>query len=295
MIVFQIGLKPSMIVHQHTEHNTTKTNPFRLGKLCLMLILLPAILGCTLTEQALPSIPETLSPLMTYAVVNAFPHDPGAFTQGLLYHDGYLYESTGLYGASSLRKVELETGFVLQQITLPDIYFGEGLTLWEDTLLQLTWQEQPGFVYALEDLTLLGQFSYPTEGWGLTHDGARLILSDGSHWLYFLDPDTFEILDQVEVTYQGQPVARLNELETIYGEIFANIWLTDDLVRIDPATGEVIGWIDLSGILPDEYRTEATDVLNGIAYDPEGKRLFVTGKRWPLLFEIRLVPQNNAP
>jgi glutaminyl-peptide cyclotransferase len=158
------------------------------------------------------------------------------------------------------------------------------------TLLQLTWREGAGFIYDLDGFSLVGQFTYPTEGWGLTNDGERLIMSDGSQRLYFLHPGTFEVIGQVEVTYQGNAVRRMNELEYIHGEVYANIYLTDDIVRIDPATGEVKGWIDLSGILPEELRSADTDVLNGIAYDPEGDRLFVTGKFWPRLYEIRLVP-----
>lgn len=231
---------------------------------------------------------------MTYEVVNVFPHDPQAFTQGLIYHNGYLYESTGLYGESSLRKVDLETGEVLEQVDLPSNYFGEGLTLWGDTLLQLTWLEETGFIYDLEDFSLLGQFTYPTEGWGLTHDGGRLIMSDGSSQLYFLDPINFQNIGSIEVTYQGETIDRLNELAFINGEVFANIWQTDDIVRIDPETGVVTGWIDLRDILPDKLRTPTTDVLNGIAYDPEGDRLFVTGKNWPTLYEIRLVPMISA-
>jgi glutaminyl-peptide cyclotransferase len=256
----------------------------------VLIILMAAVLWGRWSPVSAPSIPETLSPYMTYEVVNAYPHDPAAFTQGLIYHDGYLYESTGLYGESSLRVVELETGKVLQQVDLLPQYFGEGLTLWEDTLVQVTWREGTGFVYGLDTFSLFRQFTYPTEGWGLTHDGERLIMSDGSHRLYFLDPEGLQIVSQVEVIYQGQPVERLNELEYIQGEVYANIWLTDEIVRIDPATGIVQGWIDLRGILPEELRTPATDVLNGIAYDIEGDRLFVTGKFWPLLFEIRLVP-----
>jgi glutaminyl-peptide cyclotransferase len=261
-----------------------------IGVLCLLLIaLLTAALWGQRSREVVPPIPEALSPYMTYEVVNAFPHDPAAYTQGLVYHDGYLYESIGLYGASSLRKVELETGTVLQQVDLPPTYFGEGLTLWEDILVQLTWREGTGFIYNLDDFSLLGQFTYPTEGWGLTHDGKRLIMSDGSQYLYFLNPRNFRVIGQVEVTYQGNAVWRMNELEYLHGEVYANIYLTDGIVRVDPVTGEVKGWIDLSGILPEELRTSDTDVLNGIAYDPERDRLFVTGKNWPLLFEIRLV------
>ncbi len=236
------------------------------------------------------SVPESLPAHLTYEVVEAYPHDPGAFTQGLLFHDGFLYESTGLYGESSLRKVALETGEVLARVDLPPNTFGEGLALWENRLVQLTWQENTSFIYNLTDFSLLGTFAYPTEGWGLTHDGERLIMSDGSHRLYLIDPVDFQILDTLEVTYEGEPVERLNELEFVRGEVFANVWLTDEIVRINPETGEVLGWIDLAGILSEDLRTPATDVLNGIAFDPEDNRLFVTGKNWPLLFEIRLVP-----
>lgn len=245
-------------------------------------------------DQAEPSVAGHLSPYMTYEVVNTYPHDPQAFTQGLIFHNGYLYESTGLYGESSLRKVALETGEVLQQVDLPPHYFGEGLTLWGDTLLQLTWLEGTGFIYDLEDFSELGRFAYATEGWGLTHDGAHLIMSDGSANLYFLNPGDFQVINRVEVTYQGKAVEQLNELEYINGEVFANIWLTDEIVRIDPETGTVKGWIDLRGILPDELRTPSTDVLNGIAYDPDTERLFITGKNWPLLYEIRLVPVDSV-
>jgi len=252
-------------------------------------ILLAVSPGCQGSSTGAGSIPETLSPAMTYEVINAYPHDPTAFTQGLIYHNGYLYESTGLYSQSSLRQVELVTGEVLQQVNLPPDTFGEGLTLWEDTLLQLTWREGTGFIYDREDFTLLGQFTYPTEGWGLTHDGDRLIMTDGSHYLFFIDPASFQVTDSVAVLDQGEPVERLNELEFINGQVFANIWLTDEIVRIDPTSGAVLGWVDLHGLLPEDLRNPDTDVLNGIAYDPEGNRLWVTGKNWPQLYEIRLV------
>lgn len=236
------------------------------------------------------SLPVSLDPQMTYEVIQAYPHDPTAFTQGLIYLDGYLYESTGLYGESTLRQVALETGEVLQQVDLSPNYFAEGLTVWEGTLLQLTWREGIGFLYDVEDFLSLGQFSIPTEGWGLTHDGERLIMSDGTPTLYFLDPNTFQVTGSVTVTYQGEEIQYINELEYIRGEVFANIWQTDNIVRINPDTGEVTGWIDLGGILPQELRTTSTDVLNGIAYNLELDRLFITGKRWPELYEIRLVP-----
>lgn len=244
-------------------------------------------------QQATDEVHSTktpeLAPPMTYEVINEFPHDPLAFTQGLIYLDGYLYESTGINYRSSVRKVELETGEVLQQVDLTWEYFGEGLTDWEDMLVQLTWTENTGFVYDREDFTLVDQFTYPTEGWGLTNDGHQLIMSDGTSTLYFLDPGTWEVTGHVTVTYQGKNISRLNELEYINGEIFANVYKTDNIVRIDPNSGEVLGWIDLSGLLPQDLRG-GTDVLNGIAYDQEGDRLFVTGKFWPKLYEIRLVP-----
>lgn len=236
------------------------------------------------------AVPVEMPRALTYEVVQAYPHDPQAFTQGLIYENGILYESTGLYGRSSLRQVDLETGEVLQQADLPEAYFAEGLTDWDDTLVQLTWREQVGFVYNQDDFTQIGTFDYPTEGWGLTQDGDRLIMSDGSSTLFFLDPETYAVTETVSVTDQGQEIVNINELEWVRGEIFANIWQTDDIIRIDPETGEVLGWIDLSGLLPEEERRVDTNVLNGIAYDPQDNRLFVTGKLWPKLYEIRLVP-----
>ena len=172
---------------------------------------------------------------------------------------------------------------------LPEAYFAEGLTDWDDTLVQLTWREFIGFVYDKADFTQIGTFDYPTEGWGLTQDGDRLIMSDGTSTLFFLDPETYEVIGTVSVTDQGREIVNINELEWVRGEVFANIWQTDDIIRIDPESGEVLGWIDLSGLLPAEERTADTNVLNGIAYDPDGNRLFVTGKLWPKLYEIRLV------
>ena len=254
------------------------------------------ILGLTLlvtcsSEQAVrSSIPEEFTPVMTYEVLSEFPHDPQAFTQGLVYHEGFLYESTGLYGESSLRKVDLETGKVLEQLDLADEFFAEGLAFYDNKLYQLTWREGTGFIYYLEDFALLDQFSYQTEGWGLAHDGKHLIMSDGTNKLYFLDPGSQQIVKTIEVTFMGEAITRLNELEYIRGELFANIWQRNYIVRIDPETGEVLGWIDLSGILPEELQIPETDVLNGIAYDPAADRLFITGKRWPRLYEIRLLP-----
>ena len=222
-------------------------------------------------------------------VIQTFPHDPEAFTQGLIFHEGYLYESTGLHGKSSVRKIHLETGQAVKTIPLPERYFGEGLTRWKDTLVQLTWQSRVGFIYDLPTLRLMKTRPYPFEGWGLTEDGHSLIASDGTAQLYFLDPVLLKERKRIVVRDQGLPVARLNELEFINGEVFANIFLTDRIARIAPDTGEVTGWIDLTGLLPAPDRRPNTDVLNGIAYDSQKGRLLVTGKNWPKLFHIRLV------
>ncbi len=227
------------------------------------------------------------TPVCTYNVVNTYPHDNQAYTQGLVYEDGEFFESTGLYGQSSLRRVAIETGQVLQIVNLDPAYFGEGLALWEDRLIQLTWRENAALIWDASSFASTGSFAYPGEGWGLTHDGRRLIMSDGSSSVRFRDPETFVELGTVSVTDGGSPVTHLNELEWIAGEIFANQWLTDRIARIDPDTGRVIAWIDLEGLL--DPTPPGAEVLNGIAWDAAGARLFVTGKRWPSLFEIELV------
>jgi glutaminyl-peptide cyclotransferase len=227
-------------------------------------------------------------PSYRYTVVATYPHDPGAFTQGLQYLDGVLYEGTGLNGRSSIRKVKLETGAVLQRRDVAPQYFGEGITVWKTQLVQLTWQSGIAFVYDRTTFAPRKTFTYQGEGWGLTHDGSSLVMSDGSSELRFLDPETFAERRRVMVTAAGKPVPSLNELEFVKGEIFANVWQSDVIARIDPRTGRVIGWIDLSGLLTPRERSSA-DVLNGIAYDAARDRLFVTGKLWPKLFELRLV------
>lgn len=228
-------------------------------------------------------------PVYGYKVLRTFPHDPQAFTQGLVYYkDNILYEGTGMWGESSLRKVELETGKVLQIHRLPSEIFGEGIVLWEDKIIQLTWQHRKGFVYDRETFTLLREFSYPTEGWGITHDGSRLIMSDGSATLFIWDPETLQEIGRIEVRDDKGPVVRLNELEYIHGLIYANVWQTDRIAIIQPTDGRVVGWIDLTGLLAPEDRHARVDVLNGIAYDVQGDRLFVTGKYWPKLFQIQL-------
>ncbi|SPE20993.1 Glutaminyl-peptide cyclotransferase family protein [Candidatus Sulfotelmatomonas gaucii] len=227
-----------------------------------------------------------------YRIIQTYPHDPGAYTQGLVYVDGHLYESTGLNGRSSLRMDDLETGRVLQSAPLSDKYFGEGLAAWGSTLVQLTWQAKIAFVYDRFSFRLLRTFHYDGEGWGLTQNGRNLILSDGTATLRFFDPQTFREVRRIVVKDQGAPVTQLNELEYVRGEIYANVWHTDHIARISPATGSVLGWIDLTGLLPQDERSDPEAVLNGIAYDAAHDRLFVTGKLWPKLFEIKVVPEQ---
>jgi glutaminyl-peptide cyclotransferase len=229
-------------------------------------------------------------PSRDYTVVNVYPHDTNAFTEGLLFLNGALYESTGQYGQSTLRKVDLKSGKVLQQVTVAPQFFGEGLAQLDGKLYQLTWQEKAGFVYDLNTFQLERRFYNPYEGWGLTSDGKSLIMGDGSDQLRFFDPQTWSVQRTIDVRENGVAVPNVNELEYIKGEIYANIWRTDRIVRIDPATGNVLRDYDLSGLLPDTDRQPNTDVLNGIAYDPNGDHLYVTGKNWPKLFEIKLKP-----
>jgi glutamine cyclotransferase len=251
----------------------------------------------TATPTVNPSAKAILTPTptpaahhFTYEVVNAYPHDRGAFTQGLVFENGVLYEGTGLHGRSSLRRVDLASGDVLQIRKLPDQLWGEGITIFSERIIQLTWQSGVGFAYDQNNLELLEEFHYPTEGWGITHDGERLIMSDGTSTLRFWNPETFEEIGRIEVRDEDGPVTRLNELEVVQGEIYANVWQTDRIARIAPDTGDVISWIDLAGLLSAADRSEPVDVLNGIAYDAENDRLFVTGKLWPRLFEIELIP-----
>jgi len=226
----------------------------------------------------------------TYKVINTFTHDTKAFTQGLVFDGGFLYEGTGLNGRSELRKVDLETGNVLKTYKLPDEFFGEGITVFGNRIIQLTYQSHVGFVYNKETFELLDEFEYQTEGWGLTHNEDYLIMSDGTPMLYFLDPETFKQNRKVMVLDQDSPVWGLNELEYIDGQIYANVWPTERIVRIEPDTGEVIGWIDVEGILAPQDHNEPVDVFNGIAYDVVNGRLFVTGKFYPKLYEIKLIP-----
>ncbi len=232
--------------------------------------------------------------IYSYRIVNTFPHDTSAFTQGLFFEDGVLYESTGMYGQSRLRKVALETGETLKSVSLPAHIFGEGAVAVGGRVFVLSWLSGAAFVFDRETFEKEQTLSYPGEGWGLTHDGTRLIMSDGTSKLRFLDPDTFEETSRLRVTFRGKPLPHLNELEWVNGEIFANVWMSDAVVRIDPESGVVTGLIDLRGLRPEESNY-IEHVLNGVAYNKEDERLFVTGKNWPTLFEIELIgPEGDA-
>jgi glutamine cyclotransferase len=259
----------------------------RLVFLFLLSTCSPFVLGQTTTASA------KATPQYTFAIVRVFPHDTSAYTQGLAYRDGLLYEGTGRNGQSSLRKVRLETGEVIQRLDLTSEYFGEGITLFRDKVVQLTWKSGVGLVYDLRSFQLLRKFSYSGEGWGLTANGSQLFMSDGTSEIRVLDAETFREIRRLKVHDGLTPVDQLNELEFVEGQIFANVWHSNRVAQISPQTGEVVGWIDLSGILSPVYRLETEAVLNGIAYDPLRKRLFVTGKLWPSIFEIRLALKRS--
>jgi len=231
---------------------------------------------------------QAQAPVQKITVVRSYPHDPEAFTQGLLFDGGFLYESTGREGFSSVRKVDLNTGAVLKISRLAPYFFGEGLALFDKKLIQLSWLNGRGFVYDKDDFRLLGEFGFEPEGWGLTCDGKRLILSDGTAELRFLDPATFKEIGRLAVTDGGRPITNLNELELVRGELLANVWMTSRIARIDPATGRVKAWLDLEPLVRESGGANSDAVLNGIAYDAKGDRLFVTGKLWPKLYEIRI-------
>ncbi len=256
------------------------------------LSLIAAALLAAASSLATPAHAASAKQIPVYGVqvVHAYPHDINAFTEGLFYLNGYLYESTGLESHSSVRKVKLETGQVVQRATLPADMFGEGIAPWNGRLVGLTWKAEVGYVLDLESFDTKGQFGYPGEGWGLTHDDTEMVMSDGTADLRFLNPTTLVESHRIHVTAQGKPVEQLNELEWVDGEIYANIWQTDRIARIDPKTGDVVGWIDCKGLLPKkDFIPEHTDVLNGIAYDVATKRLFLTGKFWPKVFEVKLL------
>jgi len=258
----------------------------------ITIILLLLTVKITYSQNNLSDTDNSL-PIYTYFIVRSIPHDHTAFTQGLVYDNGYLYESTGRRGQSTLRKVDLNDGAILMQYKLPEYYFGEGLTIFEDKIIQLTWQEYTGFVYDKESLIVTEEFYYDTEGWGITHDGKNLIMSDGSENLYFLNPVNYAIETRITVSDNGVPVTNLNELEYVQGEIHANIFGTNRIARIDPESGNVVAWIDLRGLYKLLEQNYSVDVLNGIAYDSENDRIFVTGKLWPKIFEIKLIQKAN--
>lgn len=247
----------------------------------------PSDVQASATATGAPDTPEQLK----VKVLSTRPHDAGAYTQGLLLHSGSLFESTGQYGASSLREVDPQTGAVKRKVNIPQRYFAEGLALVGDRLIQLTWQEQTAFFYKLSDFTKTGEVRYDGEGWGLCSDGTRLVMSDGSDRLTFRDPKTLAVLGGVNVTLAGRLIDRLNELECVGGAVYANVWQTDDILRIDPGSGKVTAIIDASGLLSPAERQQGAEVLNGIAWDPAKKTFLITGKLWPKMFEVTFVPR----
>ncbi|RJQ14997.1 MAG: glutaminyl-peptide cyclotransferase [Nitrospiraceae bacterium] len=250
------------------------------------------IVFCFIRPDALGQGPSSV-PVFSYRVVSVYPHDRKAFTQGLFFEDGILYEGTGLHGESALRKIKLESGAVLKTVKLPQEFFGEGITALGNRIIQLTWRSHTAFVYDKDSFRLLDKFDYPTEGWGVTYTGRHLVMSDGTENLYFLDPETFKEIRRVRVFDERGFVIRLNELEYVRGEIYANVWPTNRIAKIDPKTGRVTEWINLDGLPPvNDY--DNRKALNGIAYDEKGDRLFVTGKLWPYIYEIKPVPAESS-
>ncbi|OYY91772.1 MAG: glutamine cyclotransferase [Sphingomonas sp. 28-66-16] len=248
------------------------------------------LIALLLASLAPAGAADEAAPVVRAEVIRRLPHDRRAFTEGLFIRDGMLYESTGEVGASSIRKVDLATGRVLKRAIVPPPYFGEGIISWGDQLISLTWQHQKGFRWRLTDFKRLGSFDYPGEGWALTSDGKQIIMSDGTPELRFLDPLTLKETRRLQVTADGQPLRRINELEYVEGEIYANIWMTDWIARIDPESGQVVGWIDVSKLAADSGSDGVNSVANGIAWDAKRRRLYVTGKNWPWLYEIKLPP-----
>jgi glutaminyl-peptide cyclotransferase len=253
------------------------------------LLILFTIIIIFIIQTGFAQIVNNSTAVLQYEIIDIYPHDSKAFIQGLVWKDGFLYEGTGLYGESSLRKVGLETGKVLQQYNLPGKYFGEGITIFENKIYQLTWKEQTGFIYDLETFQLLETFSYEHEGWGITNNGECLIISDGSSILRFIDPVTMAEIRQVKVHEKQRLVDRINELEYIQGKVFANIWQTDKIAIINPETGEILSWLDLTSVMDLLETNQKIDVLNGIAYNPNTDELFISGKLWPKMFMIKII------
>ena len=285
--VFFDGRAVATLKAQNLEYSI-ETDSARLGKIPLKIV---AYEGDKRPQTLIHfiNLKSDINPVLySYRVINEYPHDKSAYTQGLLYHNGYFYESTGQEGKSSLRKVDIETGNILKIHNLESKFFGEGLVLFGGKLFQLTWKKKVGFVYDIQTFEEIKRVHYTTQGWGLTSDGEHLIMSDGTNKIYFLEPEYFTVLYSIEVYDNKNPVWQLNELEFINGEIWANIYTTDRIARIDPLTGKVKAYIDLSGILAGRYHHTELAELNGIAWDSENKRLFITGKNWPRMFEIRI-------
>jgi glutamine cyclotransferase len=254
-------------------------------------VLVPAVMGAlAITTAATSRAQTTTLPVYAFVVKQTYPHDPQAFTQGLFFKDGHLFEGTGLKGQSSIRKVQLETGKVLQKRDIAEEFFGEGITPVGNDIAGLTWTSHVGFIYDGKTFAMKRRFNYAGEGWGLATDGSNVYMSDGTPAIRILDPKTFAEIRRIQVSAEGRPIPSLNELEWVEGQLFANIWGTDVIARIDPASGKVVGWIDMTGLKDPKWEGMGTDdVLNGIAYDAKKRRLFVTGKHWPKLFEIELV------
>ncbi len=278
---------------------TTNMPGFSMNRYFRVFIIFALLIVCTIVSSDVLSASETSAPLsvpvpvLTCRIVNSFPHDSQAFTQGLVFKDGFMYEGTGIRGRSGVRKTEPGTGGVLQSQSLPEQFFGEGITIYKNRLIQLTWRSRTGFIYDWKTFRLIGKFSYNTEGWGITHNGKSLIVSDGSAHLYFWDPDTYRETGRITVHDAKGPVAGLNELEYINGEIYGNVWRTTRIARIHPASGRVTAWIELEKLSHLSGGDNTVKTLNGIAYDAENGRLFVTGKLWPSMYEIELVPLEH--
>jgi glutaminyl-peptide cyclotransferase len=262
---------------------------------CLSPFLNAFVLSLTLAAALVARSPDAQAavPVYGYEVVHTYPHDSQAFTEGLFYLNGFLYESTGLEGHSTIRKVALETGKVVQQVDVPPEYFGEGIVNWKQRLFSLTWKTQVGFEYDLATFKVRRRFAYSGEGWALTQDGKHLIMSDGTPELRFLDPNTLRETGRITVTYEGKSIRNVNELEWVKGRIYANVWQTDMMIMIDPVSGEISGVVNLAGLISPQERQGTDSVLNGIAYDAAHDRLFVTGKNWPKLFQIRILPAGQ--